>query len=179
MLGSEKEYFAKKFALEHYQNPTSSVTIEDVVICESPKRILITRNHSLSSFQAVIIIFFFAVVLGSIAIVFYIQGAWMILPFAGLELLAVAAGFYACIRHNNDYELVEIDDTKIHVKRYIAKREQNFSFQTYWTKVLLEITEGWYPSKLWMKSKGKQVELGGWLTDAERRQLAHRLKNLI
>ncbi len=101
------------------------------------------------------IVGFLAAVLITIAVMFYSQGAWLVLPFAGIELLAIAAGFYACIRHNNDYELVEIDDTRIHVKRCIAKREQNFSFQTYWTKVLLEISKGWYPSKLWVKSKGQ------------------------
>ena len=164
---------------DRYQNPTTSVTISSAVLNEPSKQILITRNHCLTNTQAGVIVGFLSVVLGSIAIMFYSQGAWLVLPFAGLELLAVTAGFYACIRHNNDYELVEVDDTRIRVKRSIAKREQNFSFQTYWTKVLLEITEGWYPSKLWMKSKGKQVELGGWLTDDERRQLASRLKKMI
>ena len=165
--------------IDRYQNPTTSVTINNAVLNESPKQILITRNHSLTNTQAGFIVGFLAVVLGSIAVMFYSQGAWLVLPFAGLELLAVTAGFYACIRHNNDYELVEVDDTRIRVRRSIAKREQNFSFQTHWTNVMLEVTEGWYPSKLWVKSKGKQVELGGWLTDDERRQLAQRLKNLI
>lgn len=165
--------------IDRYQNPTTSVTINNAVLNESPKQILITRNHSLTNTQTGVVVGFLAMVLGSIAVMFYSQGAWLILPFAGLELLAVTAGFYACIRHNNDYELIEVDDTIIRVKRSIARCEQDFKFQTHWTKVLLEITEGWYPSKLWMKSKGKQVELGGWLTDAERSQLAQRLKNLI
>ncbi len=125
------------------------------------------------------IVGFLAIVLTSIGGWFYSQGAWLVLPFAGLEMLAVMAGFYACVRHNNDYELLEIDDVNIRVERCIANREQNFSFQTYWTKVMLEVTEGWYPSKLWMQSKGRQIELGRWLTDHEREQLAHRLKSFI
>ena len=149
------------------------------MLSDSPKRILITRNHSLTQAQAGMIVVFMAIVLASIGIWFYIQGAWLVLPFAGLEILAVATGFYVCVRHNNDYELVEIDEANIHVKRSIANREQTFSFQTYWTKVILEITEGWYPSKLWMKSKGREIELGCWLTDPERKQLAHRLRSFI
>ena len=140
---------------------------------------MITRNSSLTSSQIKFVIGFFAIVLGMIGVVFYSQGVWMVLPFAGFELLAVSAAFYCCLRHKHDFELVEIREDRIQVKRQIASREQTFEFQTHWTKVFLEMTKGWYPSRLWVASKGQNIEVGQWLTDPERQLLATRLKYLI
>ena len=161
------------------QDQYTSVTILAGSDLEDCQKIMITRNSSLSSSQIKLIVGFIAIVLGMIGIVFYSQGVWMVLPFAGFELLAVSAAFYCCLRHKHDFELVEIDRHHIQVKRQVASREQTYEFQTHWTKVFLEMTTGWYPSKLWMTSKGQQVELGQWLTDPERQLLATRLKNLI
>ena len=161
------------------QNQFTSVTIHDGSGAGHCKRIMITRNSSLSSSQVKLIIGFFAIVLGMIGLVFYSQGVWMILPFAGCELLAVSAAFYCCLRHKHDFEMVKIDKNHIQVKRQVASREQSYEFQTHWTKVFLEMTKGWYPTRLWVTSKGQQVELGQWLTDPERQQLATRLKYLI
>ena len=165
--------------MNHYHNTESSITIEPGVVGGEPKRILITRNSSLTRTQIKLIIGFFAIVLGTIATVFYIQGVWMVLPFAGLELLAVSAGFYTCLRHKHDFELIKVGNNQVEVKRQVANRKQSYCFQIYWTKICLEMTKGWYPSRLWVRSKGRHVELGQWLTDTERQQLATRLKNLI
>lgn len=140
---------------------------------------MITRNSSLSGSQVKLIIAFFTIVLGTIGGVFYSQGMWMVLPFAGFELLAVSAAFHCCLRHKHDFEMVVIDDKHVQVKRQVARKAQTYEFQTHWTRVFLEMTKGWYPSRLWVKSKGQQVELGQWLTDPERQQLASRLKYLI
>ena len=161
------------------QNQFTSVTIQSESDSGQVNKIMITRNSSLTSSQVKLVIGFFAIVLGMIGVVFYSQGVWMILPFAGFELLAVSAAFYCCLRHKHDFETVEINEDRIHVKRQVASKEQTFEFQTHWTKVFLEITQGWYPSKLWVTSKGQQVEVGQWLTDPERQLLATRLKCLI
>ena len=161
------------------QNQLTSVTIHIGSDAENCKKIMITRNSSLTSSQIKLVIGFFAIVLGMIGVVFYSQGVWMILPFAGFEFLAVSAAFYCCLRHKHDFEMVEISGDRIQVKRQIARREQTFEFQTHWTKIFLEMTKGWYPSKLWVASKGQHVEVGQWLTDPERQLLATRLKYLI
>ena len=161
------------------QDQLTSVTIQAVSDCENCKQVMITRNSSLSRPQVKLVIGFFAIVLGMIGIVFYSQGVWMVLPFAGFELMAVSAAFYCCLRHKDDFEMVRIDENHIQVKRQIASREQTYEFQTHWTKIFLEMTKGWYPSRLWVASKGQHVEVGQWLTDPERKQLATRLKYLI
>lgn len=161
------------------QNQLTSVTIQEGKDCGNYRQILITRNSSLSSAQVKMIVGFFAIVLGTIGVVFYSQGVWMVLPFAGLELLAVSAAFYCCLRHKHDFEMVKIDENHIQVKRHVACREHTYEFQTHWTRVFLEMTKGWYPSRLWVASKGQHVEVGQWLTDPERQQLATRLKYLI
>ncbi len=170
---------AKKNMSDGSQNQLTSVTIHAGTDREHCREIMITRNSSLSISQIKLIVGFFAIVLGVIGAFFYSQGAWLVLPFAGLELLAVSAAFYCCIRHKNDFEMVKIDKNRIQVKRQVASREQVYEFQTHWTKVFLEITKGWYPSRLWVASKGQHVEVGQWLTDPERKQLATRLKHLI
>lgn len=140
---------------------------------------MITRNHCLSYAQAGIVVGTLAIVPGFIGLMFLSQGLWMIMPFAGLEILAVSAGFYASVRHNGDVESVDIDENAVRIYRRVAQREQYICLRTCWTRVLLEASESWYPSRLWVKSAGQQVELGRWLTERERGQLAARLKDLI
>lgn len=161
------------------QGVPSSVTIRPGEESKRCRQVMITRNSSLSTSQIKMIVGFIAIVLGIIGAVFYSQGLWMVLPFAGFEMMAVAAAFYCCVRHKQDYEMVKIDENHIQVIRQVAHREQVYEFQTHWTSVFLEFTRGWYPSRLWVASKGQHVELGQWLTDAERQQLATRLKYLI
>jgi len=46
------------------------------------------------------------IVSGGIATVFATQGVWLVLPFAGIEILALVIAFVVYARHTGDFERI-------------------------------------------------------------------------
>jgi uncharacterized membrane protein len=64
------------------------------------------RNCSISPAGLACVFGMLAVVALAIAIAFAALGAWLILPFAGLEVLLLVAAFVQQARHATDYERI-------------------------------------------------------------------------
>ena len=57
---------------------------------------------------------------------------------------------------------------------------QEWRFQSYWLQVVLQPDpKSWYPSRLFLRSHGKQLEIAQALTDEERRELSDDLKRRL
>lgn len=121
-----------------------------------------------------------AVMIG-IATAFSAAGAWMILPFAGAEAVVVIAVFYYLVcHHGNDEESVMFADEKVSITKRVGRSELQYEFPRYWTQVSLERTrDGWYPSRLVMRSHGRTVEVGATVRDEDKPALANEMKNMM
>ena len=117
-----------------------------------------------------------ATVNGAIAVGFSALGAWVVLPFAGLEIVAVGAVLALVARQRGDYELVIVDDDRLHIVRRARGRRECVELQRYWARVsLARGNYGWYPSRLLIKSHGRAVEVGAWMNEEAREAFAHEL----
>ena len=110
---------------------------------------------------------------GAIGVGFSAIGAWLVLPFAGLETLVVGAALVLVARQRGDYELVVVDKERVHIVRRARGHRECVQLQRYWARVsLARGIYGWYPSRLLIKSHGRAVEVGAWMTDEAREALA-------
>ena len=111
---------------------------------------------------------------------FAVLGYWPILPFAGLELALLGWGLFVSLRRGQQREVIQIDPHRIIVEQSWGKRRMLHDFQTPWTRVELVSSRnrGW-PSRLLLNSMGRQVEIGQFLTEPERKGLARRLGTVI
>lgn len=107
-------------------------------------------------------------------------GAWLVLPFAGLELLAVGACLYRCAQRCAEREVISIDDGIVAVERGRYRPVQRFELPRHWAQVGLQrgAARG-YPSRLLIRAHGKAVEVGSNLAENERRLLAHQLRHCL
>ncbi|AOY86914.1 hypothetical protein BKP64_01260 [Marinobacter salinus] len=80
-------------------------------------RLLLTPNRSLSWRGNVQIWVGLFTISALIATGMGIAGAWVIIPFAGLELAALAAGIYVTSRACQRREVLTIDDADIHLEK--------------------------------------------------------------
>lgn len=113
---------------------------------------------------------------GAIGLGFSALGAWLVLPFAGLEIAVVGAALTLVARQRGDYELVVVDDDRLHVVRRARGRRECVELQRYWARVALARGNyGWYPSRLLIKSHGRAVEVGAWMNEEAREVFAHEL----
>ena len=116
----------------------------------------------------------------TIAGVFAFQGMWMILPFAGIEILMLTGILYWTGLQATHREVISIDDDKVRVEVGRRKSRQMYEFQRAWTKV--ELRSPTLPnrqSRLVMRSKGKELEIGACLTEQERKELAASLTKAL
>lgn len=107
-------------------------------------------------------------------------GYWMVLPFAGLEMAALAAGLWWSIRDNSYREVVSVDEQRVWVETGWRAPQRRWEFQRLWVQLRLE--PGPYPSsptRLWLGSHGQGCVLGTCLTDEEREVLAQRLRGWL
>ncbi len=114
-----------------------------------------------------------------VSVGFWLAGAWLVFPFAGLELAVVGAVLYRLVRHRDDHERVTVDRDHVAIVRRRGGRERCDRFQRYWAKVSLERRWGWYPSRLLVGSHGRWVEIGANVNEEERELLAARLREIL
>ena len=116
----------------------------------------------------------------AIAGYFWVHGLTLVLPFSGLELLALGAALYITAWRGGAREVITITDDSVYVETGRASPEQRHDFQRYWTKVVLQRSwVAWHPSKLLLCSRGREVEVGRFLNEEERRGLAQVLQSAI
>ncbi len=111
----------------------------------------------------------------AVAIYFYLQGLTLVLPFSGLELLFLGAVLYITAWKSDWREVITVGDETISVQTGRYGPESHFEFQRQWAKLILARSRGWYPSRLLLRSHGRQIEIGSFLNEQERQGLAEML----
>ena len=111
----------------------------------------------------------------SIAIAFGMAGAWMVFPFAGLESMALAYAFYMIHRHVGDYESITIVGDRLAVEKHDYKETSQVVFHRYWARAILCGAKGG-EQRLWLRSHGREVEFGHYMSSEQRQSLARQLQ---
>ena len=101
-------------------------------------------------------------------------GAWPVMPFAGLEVLLVAAAFHVMQRHDTDYEKVEVGEHDVVIEGRHARDQFRFVANRAWARLVVGLAGG--RCTLQLAYAGRRVPLGRMMTDAERRRLARELR---
>ena len=133
------------------------------------------RNNSLSSTgRLAVFVFIFTVSVG-IALAFAMLGAWLILPFAGLEMLVLYLAFRYVDRHAADYERIAIARDKVEVEFCEAGTHVQHEFNPCWAQVVVS-GDG---SRLALRSHGRELEIGRHLSGEQRLKIARELKQQL
>jgi uncharacterized membrane protein len=141
---------------------------------------VIRPNRSLSWRETKVFFALTCAVSFTIATVFTALGAWLVFPFAGLEMLALGGALYVCALRAACYEVVTIRSGDLEVAKGRRRVTERWVVPRPWAQVRLEPgRHGWYPSQLRIVSHGCGVEVGGCLSEEERRSLAADLKSAL
>ncbi|MCE2998981.1 MAG: DUF2244 domain-containing protein [Betaproteobacteria bacterium] len=122
-----------------------------------------------------------AVVLGSlaffslvVAIAFALAGAWMIIPFAGLEIAALSAAAWWAARRSGDFERIALDDGRITVETGHGGRLERHEFHTGWAR-LVTAADG----SMALRSHGREIVIGRYCGEESRKVLARELRDRL
>lgn len=146
-------------------------------MCESQ---CVARPNASASNESVLKLLLSLLLLsGFITFGFVRMGAWMVLPFAGVELLLVGLAFVLVLRHRGDYEKITLTDELVEIEQSVLGDIKRAQFQRYWTRITLREAENGKTS-LWIGSHNQEVEFGRESMDnAQRAELASHLKRML
>ncbi|MEM7021122.1 MAG: DUF2244 domain-containing protein [Pseudomonadota bacterium] len=122
-----------------------------------------------------------AIVVVSVAVGagFMMVGAWPVTGFLGLDVLLVYLALRWNRREARRAEYVRLDGAALKVRRLEPNgRSQDWSFEPYWVRVVLE-SMGPYDNRLSLRSHGRELVIGAFLTSAERREVADVLNQAL
>jgi uncharacterized membrane protein len=98
---------------------------------------------------------------------------WGILPFLLGTLWAIWGALEKSFRDAEIVEELQLTPDRVTLVRHGPKRKrQDWQANPHWVRVTLHATGGPVPQYLTMKGEGREVELGAFLTETERRTLA-------
>ena len=144
------------------------------------KTIMVMPNRAMLWQHIMMIYLLVSGVTISIAFSFFTQGLTLILPFAGLELLALGVVLYISAWRSNIKEVVNVNEEKIRIEIGRNVPEEIYELDKAWANIVLERSwNNWYPSRLLLRSHGRQLEIGKFLNEQERQCLAIELKKAI
>ena len=150
-------------------------------------KIILKPNNSLSPEGTVKVVMALFVIVLLVSIGFSLIGAWLVLPFAGIEIVALAYAFYSVYLHSNDYESITIVGDEVIVEKKNDKDLTMMIFQRYWAQISVrDVMQGSGKGSkrvLFISSHGKEVEFGKYfINDGQRtmfaRELREKLRNI-
>jgi uncharacterized membrane protein len=128
--------------------------------------LLVKRNCSISPHGLLRVFALLACAAVGIASAFALLGAWLILPFAGLEIVALGAAFVMIGRHAADYERIELSGSRLMLEQAVAERTARFELDAHLARVELEEEAG--RTRVLLRAPDGEFEIGRHL-DAETR----------
>ncbi len=142
---------------------------------------IVLRPNNSASWQLNVLIFgslaFLAFV---IATYFAFHGLWMVLPFAGLEFAFLFTCIYIRLRANLSTEVITFDENNVIIERGYYHVEKTWKYHRTWSKIFVKnpLRRG-YPKKIFIRSHGKELELGSFLNKQDKEILIRDLKNIV
>ena len=145
---------------------------------DSSYNVTFRPNCSLSANGKVKVILLLTIIPCCIAVGFAMLGAWLVLPFVGLEIFALAYAFYHVNSHASDFERISIAGDSLVVEQCIRQQLSQHVLNPYWAKLVRhELPNG--ELRLGLVSHGKEFEVGQFLTRKQRESLAEQLQKRI
>jgi len=143
--------------------------------CGSTRRVswLLKRNCSMAPGPFFMCLGVLSVVSVGIALVCWYFGATLVLPFAGMELSALAVAAWVHARHATDSERIALEDGRLTVVHAHGRRTVQVEFEPAWVRVEPELGDR---SLIELSGQGRRIAVGRFVRPELRRQLADELR---
>ena len=140
--------------------------------------ITLSPNSSLTGIYRIIFLASISFICVGIATVFYFFGAYLILPFAGIEIAILLIAFYLSFRWSSRKELIYISQEVVKIEKGIHKAE--YLWEEFRTFTSFQIAKDANKSlRLSFRSKGDDVIVGNFLNEDDKNILINEIRNII
>ena len=143
------------------------------VVFHSRPRCSLTRAQERLVFRSLVVLCF------GTAIGFAILGFWLVLPFAGLEIGLLAWALDTLRSRESNYETLTIDGDVVMLEWRTGLRSGRREMNRQWVQVLCDCSTNGRNCRLSVSSHGRKTEVGHYLSDEARLQLAATLRSKL
>jgi len=106
-------------------------------------------------------------------VIFYLVGAWPVVGFMGLDVLAIWAALTLSMRSGKLHEVITLWPTALELKRVDAKgAEDTLSFVPQNVRFLVDRDYNERVTGLWLKEQDRKIPLGAFLSIDEKLSLS-------
>lgn len=131
------------------------------------------RNCSVSPAQLAWVYLSLCVVSLGIGVVFWFQGATLVMPFAWVELLVVGVSFRVYARHATDGEKISLQGAQLVVELESAGKLERAEFNREWVRVEPRTDDR---SLIEVSGQGRTVQVGRYVRPELRPALAREIR---
>jgi uncharacterized membrane protein len=143
-------------------------------------RIVLCPNCSLTVRGALIFFATLGALTLGIGTVFSALGLWPILLIGLGEMLALGWALHESLQRRFEAQILTITEADVSVELRDRRACRRIVFKRHWAQIkLTHPASRLHPTRLTIESHGRACELGGFLTEEERRGLALRLRRLV
>ena len=139
--------------------------------------LLLKRNCSISPASLMLVFGVIAVVTLGIAAVFAALGAWLILPFAGIEIVGLGIAFALNGRHAADYERIQFGEGCLMVEVCESDKVRRHEFNP--ARASVTMAGVGRSMRVLLEAPGRSLEIGRHLHEQTRLDLAGELKRRL
>lgn len=131
------------------------------------------RNCSITPRQLMLVYAALCVASLTIATVFTLRGAWYILAFAIIEMLALGWAFVLYARHATDREHIALHSDCLLIELIQVEQVRQFRLNSYQARVAMPASSD---DLIGIEAGGVRVEVGRFLSEQKRYQFARELQ---
>ena len=140
---------------------------------------ILTPHRSLPPLGFAVLMAVVVAVNVGLGVSFMLRGAWPIVAFCGLDVLLFYVMFRLNYRSGRIYERVRLLPDELVVERHdVRGGVQRWTFQPYWLRVAMDDPPR-HDSQLVLRSHGRTLSIGSFLSPAERFDLAQALRRAL
>jgi uncharacterized membrane protein len=141
---------------------------------------LLTPHRSLNRTGFLVVMAFVSVVSFAAGLAFLLMGAWPVLGFFGLDLLAIYWAFRINFRRARASEEILVTPSELRVRRISHRGHvMEFVLNPLWVQLNRETHAEYGIEKLYLVSRGRHIAIAGFLGPAEKASFAKALTEAL
>ena len=125
----------------------------------------------------------FLLLIGSLSVLIAggsaVLGAWLILPFAGVEILLLVSLLWYVNTVHSRQEVVHFSDVEVVVEKGRNVPVLKWKCLRPWCRFNLYKSHPWYPQRLKLRCHNREIEIGEFLPESERSELRAYLRQIL
>jgi uncharacterized membrane protein len=143
-------------------------------------RIILSPNLSANWRTNLRLMYLMSVIAAIISLSFTLAGAWMVFPFAGIEVAALFWVVYWVSRKCNRKEVISVDEHSFKVERGYRQPEEQWVCDRFWVRAKIGGSpHPWHPDRIILRCRQNEIEIGEFLNDEDKERLISELRRFV